>query len=208
MILEKEHDHLVLALDDRIRLKIPPGDGIYRVHLKGQKVEIDRDTATFRINKSDDWHPGERIVECRFRSSCLDETFPPPAGLGDYISTALHSFGLTKERFSILITLGKTEEGCNCKGRHAIANWVGERLGLAPGRLPELHDLLLAEEMQPQKVCHCSYFQAKCLPNLRLDRDLPLAKAIQGSGYHCCPGCPAYSANPLGSQETGCKLSS
>ena len=151
--------------------------------------------------------PPEKGRRCTYRSPPLDEIFPPPAGLGDYVSTALHSFGLTKERFSKLVTLGKTEEGCNCNGRHAIANWVGERLGLAPGRLPELHDLLLAEEMQPQKVCHCSHFDAKCLPILKVDRELPLAQAIQKAGYQLCQGCPKFlAADPVGPSKTEGKI--
>ena len=115
-----------------------------------------------------------------------DEIFPPPAGLGDYVSSGLAKLGITKERFRELVTLGRSEAGCGCEGRQKFINWIGSKLGLPKGCGPEIEKLMAVSEIKPQSVFECAV-HGKCLRKLlRTDE---AKDVIEKAGYKMCLAC-------------------
>lgn len=107
------------------------------------------------------------MPKCPFRGAVTEKTWPPPEGLGDYISDGLAAIGITKERWSQLVTLGKSKSGCGCNARQKLANWLGEQLGFEKGREPELHELLRKTDVPIMRLHICS-LHGECLPQQSL----------------------------------------
>jgi hypothetical protein len=122
----------------------------------------------------------------------VDEIFPPPDGLGDSISNGLSALGITKERWSQLVSLGKSEAGCGCNERQNLINWFGDKLGLPKGKGPELQRLLELTTIPTQSVHSCALY-GKCLTKWR---ETPANQAIiEASGFHLCLNCEHNPAN-------------
>lgn len=133
--------------------------------------------------------PKKRRKPCSHLGDPTGESFPPPEGAGNLISSALSKIGVTKKRFSRLITLGKSETGCNCNWRIGAVNWIGSWLGLPGGMSGELQDLVTMEEIAKQDLHHCGYFQQSCLPNLHLTQDGETRREMARAGFRLCHGC-------------------
>lgn len=153
-----------------------------------------------RPARTDRRQPSRKLETCKHFGELLrDESFPPAAGLGDMVANGLSAIGVTKERWSALVSQGRSEGVCTgCDGRQIFVNWLGEKLGLSVGQGPILHKLLEADEIKPQPVFAC-VVHGKCLPTLR--RDGEVKQAIEGAGFHLCYGCKDKELVPIESPD-------
>lgn len=130
------------------------------------------------------------------------ETFPPPQGGGDLLSSGLKLLGITPENYTSAkasIGLSETDEHCGCSARQKWLNKLTEKLGLGEGQGAELQSLIAMENLRNIQVNECK-IHGKCLPDLRVaENQLDI---IRESGYWPCQGCEERTISPI--SNTGC----
>ena len=106
--------------------------------------------------------PTRCYANCKHLGRYTREMFPPNLGLGDYVSDALGGIGITKARWTSLVTAYKKEAptvknpGCGCKKRESLLNYAGRKLGLSTGQGSDLRVLLSSIVVRKQPMFKCS----------------------------------------------------
>lgn len=134
---------------------------------------------------------------CKYLGGIIpNETFPPEDGLGDLLSNALTRIGLTKQRWSELVSTFKQKheqeqtdgQGCGgCEARHKFMNWMGEKLGFSGGKGPGVQAVLELHSLSRQPIFKCE-IHGKCLPLLNVAKETH--QQLASDGWMGCGSCP------------------
>ena len=130
-----------------------------------------------------------RMPLCIHATGATPETFPPPEGLGDTISTQLKRIGITQETYQAAKKKVGLKETCGCQWRQKLANTLGKMIGLSQGQGAELQQIIALDDIPKQPVHECGVY-GRCLPQLRVPEEhlIIIREQIQP-----CQGCPSFT---------------